>query len=292
MDGFLSAAALLPPDLRRAALALGPEERDVCEELRLRRDRPMTALLAGREYGLDAGPVTETLLRAVLEAATGASLHAAEQQLCRGFVSAPGGVRVGVCGTAVLGPGGMEGLRDVSSLSIRVPRAAVGCADNIWERLTAGSFRSTLILSPPGGGKTTLLRELIRRLSGAGYRVAVADERGEIAGVSGGAAGFDLGPSADVMTGAPKAAGAAMLLRAMNPQVLAMDEAAEDGDVRALLAAAGCGVRLLATAHGERGGGESPAVAALLASGAFRRRVWVECREGQRRYFVEDIPCG
>lgn len=291
MDGFMAAAALLPPGLRRAALGMGPEERAVCEELRLRRGRALTALLAGREYGLGLAPVTEGEILAVLEMATRASMHAAAHELCRGYLSAAGGVRVGLCGTAVMGPRGMEGVRDVSGLAIRVPREVRGCADGIWAGLTAGGFRSAVIVSPPGAGKTTLLRELIRRLSGAGYRVAVADERGEIAAVSAGEPGFDLGPCTDVMTGAAKAQSAAMLLRAMNPQIIAMDEVTEEADGAALLRAASCGVKLLATVHGERDAGAGLVLARLLDAGVFRRRIWVECREGARRYILEDISC-
>ncbi len=291
MDGFLAAAGLLPGALRRAAMALDGDSRAICEELRLRRGRTPTALLAGREYGLAAGPVSEADLRAVLEAATGASLHAAGEQLRRGFLSAPGGVRVGVCGTAVMGPDGMEGVRQVSSLALRVPRAVPGCADSVWPALTAGSFASTLIVSPPGGGKTTLLRELIRRLSAAGYRVALADERGEVADAWDGEPAFDVGPCTDVLTGAPKALAAGLLARAMGPQLLAVDEVSALEEVSALRAAAGGGVMVLATVHGSRTGAESAICRALLDGGVFRRRVWIERSGGVRRYTAEELPC-
>ena len=292
MDGFSAAAGLLPPELRRAVLALGEDSRALCEELRLRRGREAAALLAGREYGLGTGPVTERDLRAVLEAATGASLHAAGQQLRRGFLSAPGGVRVGVCGTAVWGPTGMEGVREISSLAVRVPRAAPGCADSIWSALTAGGFRSVLVVSPPGGGKTTLLRELVRRLSLDGVRVAVADERGEIADAWSGAPGFDVGPCTDVLTGAPKTQAVGLLLRAMNPRAVAVDEVGDAREAAALLEAAAGGVTILATAHGARDRPFGGPCRTLLEAGVFRRRVWIACRDGVRRYAVEDIPCG
>ncbi len=291
MDGFMAAAALLPGPLRRAALGMEAGERERCEEFRLRRGREATVLAAGRERCLCPGPVTEAVVRAVLETATGASLHAAGEQLRRGFVSAPGGVRVGVCGTAVLGGGTMEGVRQVSSLAIRVPRAVPGCADGIWDALNDGGFASTLIVSPPGAGKTTLLRELVRRLSGAGRRVAVADERGEVADGWQGEPGFDVGPCTDVLTGVPKAEGIGLLVRSMNPQVVAVDEIGDTPDGQALLAAAGCGVLLLATAHGERDGPESAVCRRLIQAGAFRRRVWVEYAGGRRRYTVERLPC-
>lgn len=290
MDGFASAAALLPGGLRRAAEALGPEDRVLCEELRLRRGREATALLGGCEFGLGTGPVTEGELRTVLEAATGASFHASAQQLRRGFLSAPGGVRIGVCGTAVWGESGMESVREISSLALRIPRAVPGCADGIWTALTAGGFVSTLIVSPPGGGKTTLLREIVRRLSRDGLRVAVADERGEIADAWNGEPAFDVGPCTDVLTGAPKTQSMGLLLRAMNPQVLAVDEIGGGQDAAALLAAAHGGVRVLATTHGERGGSLNGPCPELIDSGVFRRRVWIENRRGVRRYAAEDLP--
>lgn len=291
MDGFQSAAALLPCALRRAALALDGDSRTQCEEIRLRRGRQPTALLAGREYALGAGPVTETDLRAVLEAATGASLHAAGEQLRRGFVSAPGGVRVGVCGTAVTGAAGMEGLRQVSSLALRIPRAVPGCADGIWPDVTPCGFVSTLIVSPPGAGKTTLLRELLRRLSEAGYRAALADERGEVADAWQGEPAFDVGPHTDVLTGVPKAQAVELLVRAMNPQIIAVDEVSDAAEAAALLGAAGSGVALLATAHGSPEGTASAVCRMLLDAGVFRRRVWVENRRGVRRCTAEEAPC-
>lgn len=292
MDGYRAAASLLPAALRMAAEGLGEDGRDTCEELRLRLGRPMSALLAGREYPLATAAVTEGDLRAVAEAATGASLHAASEQLRNGYLTAPGGVRVGVCGTAVLGPGGvMEGVRHISSMSLRVPRERPGCADGIWPALTAGGFRSALIAGPPGAGKTTLLREIVRRLSEDGVRVAVADERGEIAGAWDGAPAFELGPCADVLTGTPKASAAAMLVRAMNPQVVAMDEIGGREDAAALLAAAGCGAMLLASAHGRRGEPLPRACRDLLDHGVFRRIVWIRADAGGRSCAVERAPC-
>lgn len=288
MEGFKKAATLLPEELRAEAEALTAAQMRRCEELRLRRGRRASALIAGRETAFSAGQVSEAQLRRVIEAATRSSLHAAEAQLREGFLTAAGGVRVGVCGAGVMGVGGLTGLRGFSSLSLRVPRAVPGCADGVWDALTGGGFSSTLVLSPPGAGKTTLLRELIRRLSDGGLRVCVADERGELSGEG----GFDLGERTDVLTGIPKAAAAGMLLRAMNPQVIAMDEIADEEQARALLLAANCGVALLASVHGERIGdaGGRPVCRPLMEARVFRRCVTVSCRDGVRRYRAEDMP--
>ena len=283
MDGFRAAAALLPPGLRDAAAAVDGR---VCEELRLRLGRPPTALSGGRETPFSGEAVTEAQLRAVLEAASRSSLHAVTEQLKRGYLTAPGGVRVGVCGTAVTDGGGrLTGFRSFTSLALRVPRAVPSCADGVWDAVTEGGFRSLLVISPPGAGKTTLLRELIRRLSDGGERVCVADERGEIAGP-----GFPLGRHTDVMTGAAKAAAAEMLLRAMNPAVLAMDEITDEADAARLLQAAGCGVRLLATVHGldPADVARRPACRTLLASGVFERYVVIS-RTGRMRRFTAGV---
>ena len=284
MEGFRAAAALLPRTIREAAERLPASEKRRCEELRLRRGRPASALIGGSERGLSDRPVTEDDILAVTEAATRSSLHAAAGELCHGFLSAPGGVRVGVCGTGA----GSEGLRSFSSAAIRVPRAVPGCADSIWKAVTEGGFSSLLILSPPGAGKTTLLRELVRRLSEEGTRVSVADERGEVADAASGCPGFDVGPCTDVMTGVPKARAALMLLRSMSPRVLAMDEITEESDAAALLTAVGCGAGLLATVHAASPTELSvrPACRRLMEAGAFTRLVLVENRNGVRSYRV------
>lgn len=288
MDGYRAAAAILPRELRPEAERLTPGEKRRCEEFRLRRGHPPTALIAGRETTLGQTPVTEAHLRAVLEAASRSSLHAAEAELRRGYLSAPGGVRVGVCGVGVTGEAGPVGLRSFSSLAVRVPHAVPGCADGVWREVTEGGFHSLLVVSPPGAGKTTLLRELIRRLSEAGERVCVADERGELAGAG---CDFDLGPHTDVMTGIPKAAAAGMLLRSMNPQIIAMDEIADEAEGEALLAAVGCGVSLLASAHGDCVGDarRHPACRRLLDTGAFHTAVTILCAGGIRSYRTEAL---
>ena len=292
---FEQAATLLPLRQRQALLKLGGEEKGSAEEIRLRAGQPLTLLLPQGERQVPGcpEPVGEEDLASVLEIATQASFHTALPQLRQGFLTVRGGHRIGVCGTAVIQGGELTNLRQISSLSIRVARQVPGAGrDVLPQLLEKGRLCSTLILSPPGGGKTTLLRDLIRMISvGEGIsplRVGVADERGELCAMFHGAPQMDIGPRTDVMDGCPKEAGLLMLLRGMNPQVLAADEITAPGDIAALETAANCGVLLLATAHGRDVDDLSarPLYRRLLRLGLFGRAVCIRGRGEQRRYQV------
>lgn len=279
-------ALLLLPGSLRAAVA--EAVKDGVEELRLRLGRPVGVCAAGTERAAGDRAVTAADLRAVLEKASCASFQSVEGQIRQGFIMAGGGVRVGLCGTAVMDGERAVGLRDFSSLCIRVPGEHIGCADGVYPALCAPRFASTLVCAPPGAGKTTLLRELVRRLSGDGYCVCVADERGEIAGMTERGAGFDLGPHTDVMTALPKARAVLQLVRTMSPQVVAMDEITDEADARALIAAAGCGTALLASVHaaGADDLRRRPVLRRLLDAGVFEKCVVISRIGARRRYEV------
>lgn len=292
MNKLNEAAALLPIRLNSELLILPEEEKDRIEEIRLRAGRPMTVLTDGSEKTIAPEyTVNADELEDVLECAAGASVHAVQSELSVGYLRAPGGIRLGVCGTAVMRSGTVSGVREISSISLRIPREHFGLAGNELKAMLKNGLTDILIISPPGAGKTSCLREYIRRISNTGRRVSVADERGEIAAVSDGIPQFDIGTHSDVMTEAPKASAAMMLLRSMNPEVLAMDEISSRDDMTAVYEAAGCGVKLLATAHA--GGIEDlykkRSYRELISSGIFRFCLVIENRGGKRSYSVKEL---
>ena len=292
------ACALLPMRLQSAALALPGGQKAQIEELRLRINQPVFLTLPEGERPLAQTRVMRSDLEHVLDRATEYSRYAAAETIRRGYVTAAGGFRVGLCGTALPGAEGNEGLRDISSLSIRIPRVREGTALPVLpELLEDGGPVSTLILSPPGGGKTTLRRDLVRLLSqGSEFcpprRVALVDERGELAAVHRGRPQLDVGCHTDVMDACPKHLAVPMLLRAMSPHIIALDEIALEQDVEAVCAAAGCGVTLLATIHA--GTLEDltarPVGRALLSCGVFRRAVLISGGGSDRVSRVERLP--
>ena len=290
-EGFDNAAGLLPQDMRQTLSALPGSARACAEELRLRSGRRPSLLLAEGESPFGDRAVQPRDLETVLENATRASAHTALECVAAGFVTVRGGCRVGLCGETVVREGGVRSIRRLSSLSIRIPRQHRGCAGEIYARMLELGLPDTLIISPPGAGKTTLLRELVRLASEGGRRVSLIDERAEIAGVWDGSPLFDIGPCTDVMTGAPKPEAAAMLIRAMSPQILAMDEITTPADVEAARLATGCGVKLLATAHAgsARELAARPVYRKLLEDGVFSAAVVIERRGGSRHYRLEEL---
>lgn len=224
---------ILPKWLVPEVDALG---RDTMQELRLRLDAP-PELVSGNSIHRLRQKVSQGDLAYCVNAASRYSPWAAST-IALGFLTASGGHRIGLCGEVVRKGNEITGMREITSLCIRVARDFPGIGSS-----AAGLRGSILILGAPGWGKTTLLRDIARQISGKST-VAVVDERGEIF-----PSGFSRGPRMDVLTGAPKAGGVEMVLRTMGPEWIAVDEITAEEDCRALLQAQGCGVRLLATAH-------------------------------------------
>ena len=251
LSRYLSAAELLPRYMKEKLYRLDKSEMLAAEEIRLRAGTGISVLSAGREIMVDRSGISSGELADIVCAASNSSIHTVAANIREGFVTAENGHRIGICGNAAVKIGEICGINSYSSLAVRIAKEIKTAAEGLPELLSAGgNIDSLLILSPPGGGKTTLLRDLVRRLSENGTRVALADDRGEIAAVKSGVPTMDVGKCTDVMDMAPRAEAAMFLLRAMTPQVIAMDEISSERELAAAKSIAGCGTAILATAHG------------------------------------------
>lgn len=276
MDSFSEALSLLP---QKYLSAFGSDMPCAPEELRLRVGRPPSVSCGGKERFLSAPAVTEEDLIKILEKATGASLYSAAEAMRKGCFCV-GTMRIGICGQAASAERG-RGFSHYSSLCIRMAQECRGVCQSAADRLWQNGFENTLILSPPGGGKTTALRDLIRILADRGLRVGVVDERGELSG-----SGFDLGRCSDVISGLDKLSGALLLLRSMTPQIIASDEISAPNDIAAIEEIFGCGTGIMATAHAENEKDlqKRPAYRRLVEQGIFTRTLVIR-RRGERRFY-------
>lgn len=252
-------------------------------EIRLRAGAPLLLVRRRGEEVFEDTVVTRQDVEETLEAASRYSLYAYEEELRQGFLTVQGGHRIGVGGRVILERGEVRTIRPVTFLNIRIAHQIPGCGDPLFPYLWDAKRETichTLLLSPPRCGKTTLLRDLIRRISdgGQGYpgkTVGLVDERSEIAACCQGEPQNLVGKRTDILDCCPKATGMMMLIRSMSPEVVAADEIGGEEDLRAIRQVLNCGCRLLVTAHGDsmEDVGRKPGLRELLAEEVFERYV-------------------
>lgn len=219
-------------------------------EIRFRAGKGCSISCGDGNFMVDGLQVEPEDIQQLFETICRGAVYQFEHQAENGYISLPGGHRAGICGSFVQDENGMVHIRDLSSVNFRICRDVQGIAEELFPKLLCdGKFCSTLIVSEPSGGKTTLLTDLVRVLSKNGYRSAVVDERGEIGAVFRGVPQKDLGELTDVLDGYPKPYGMMVALRTLSPQVLVCDEIGTKEETERMLEAMNAGVPVLATAH-------------------------------------------
>lgn len=232
------------------------------EEIRLRAGMPLTLEICGEScfltpsggisnHEIDAYRVSQEEVQNAFMAICENSIYAHMDEIRQGFITLKGGHRVGICGKAITEDEKIINFREISSLNYRIAHEILGISDSVINSVIQNlQVISTLVISPPQSGKTTLLRDLSRQISNRGFKTGIADDRGELAAMHGGLPQNDIGAQTDIIDGAPKSEAILMLLRTMSPKVIISDEIACEDDVKAIRLAHGTGASIIASTHG------------------------------------------
>ena len=229
----------MPDDIARSLRGLPVKISDEIEEIRFRAGRPVRVYSGGKEYEVarrNENQISYDELQKIFNLLMHHSAYSYQEEIRKVYITLDGGHRVGICGRVICDGDKVISVRDISSINIRRGCEYPGVSDDIIPHLidARDMVRNTLIVSPPKCGKTTVLRDIARNLSNRGYKIGICDERSEIAGCYGGMPGFDIGARTDVLDGCPKSVGINMLIRAMSPDVVIVDEIGSAEDTEAV----------------------------------------------------------
>ncbi|MGL4914060.1 MAG: stage III sporulation protein AA [Romboutsia sp.] len=249
------------------------ENQDInIEEIRLRAQKPLILNANNKDYFYNERTknlhqnmdnsyiVSKEDIEQTFQIICKYSIHTFMDDIKKGFITLRGGHRIGIVGKAIVEDGQVKNIKHISSLNIRVSRQIKGCSDKVLSHIIKGSnaINNTLIISPPQCGKTTLIRDIVRNLSNGnkdyafkGVKVALIDERNEIAGSYLGIPQMDVGIRTDIIETCPKDIGIMMLLRSMSPDLIVTDEIGSESEIKALYTALNGGVGLITTVHGD-----------------------------------------
>lgn len=282
--------------IRRMLEQLPADIKDAAQEIRLRAEKPVAICCGAKLYFLrqDGSPAKESSgvfrtvskqeLQDTVRGLCSCSVYSFQNELKQGYLTIQGGHRVGICGTAVLSGAEVASVRDISSVNIRIARQIPGAADGLFRKIE--DFSGGLLLAgPPSSGKTTVLRDIVRQLSGGvrgkPKKVAIVDERGELAGTSFGVAQNDLGIHCDVLDGYPKGIGILQAVRTLSPEYIVCDELGGQEELYSLQQGLYAGVSMIASIHAGNLHDMMfrPQVKELIHTGAFQTVVLLESCE-------------
>ena len=246
-----------PNYIKEKFIHISEKDWENAKEIRIRNGKPIIVSRFDKDIIIDHIASSEDILR-LIENFSENSLYKVQNEINEGFITIKGGHRIGISGTGVIENEKIKNIKYISSLNIRIAREVLGCSNNLLDSLCEEqreNLENTIIISPPGCGKTTLLRDLIRNLSN-GYKnlipkvIGVVDERNEISATYMGQAQNDLGIRSDVMSLCQKTIGIRLMIRSMGPDIVATDEIGTDEDIESIGQAIVSGVNLLVTIHG------------------------------------------
>ena len=229
------------------------------EEIRLRSQRPIILKFNDCEKIIKYTVSTEEILSS-LQMICENSIYTYQNQIANGFITVKGGHRVGISGSCVIEDGKVININYIYSLNFRIAKQILGSSNKLLPhiiKLDENEICNTLIVAPPGAGKTTVLRDLVRQISSGikeikfkAINVGVVDERGEIAALYKGIPQNDIGVKTDIVENVSKSIGMRMLIRSMAPKVIVADEIGNSNDIEAINYAVCSGCRGVFTAHG------------------------------------------